>query len=53
MTPTFRNIKNMPGRMAFGLVVAILLAACGTGQRGIPLELSDSRPSLLFFYVDN
>lgn len=53
MAATFCTIKSMPVRMAFALVVAILLASCGAGQRITPLELSDSRPSLLFFTIEH
>ncbi len=37
-----------------GLIgILLMLAGCASSQSGISLPLSDSRPTLLFFYTDN
>lgn len=46
MTTTVTNL-------VLAAITLTLLGACGTVTDGPTLELSGSRPSLLFFYTDN
>jgi hypothetical protein len=50
---TLRTSKTLFVGIAFLSVVLALFTACASGEETAPLDLSATRPSLLFFYTDN